>query len=65
MAEKTIRIYGQWVKVTRKKDLRRFYFARGYAGQFSSIEMREISFQWVPTWKDALEYAELMMGAHK
>ena len=61
ITEKTIRANGQWVKITRDNKDRTFTFARGYNGEFQSIEFEMLTFKWVANWTEAIERAKRKM----
>lgn len=56
--EKTIRAFGQWIKITRDNKDRTFTFARGYDGNFEAAEIETYSFKWVANWTEAKDKAD-------
>ena len=55
--ERTIKTDSKWVKITRDNEKRKFYFAKGYNGNITAHESRELSFKWVWNWKEAQDCA--------
>ena len=59
--EKYIRNETQWIKVTRDSIKKTFIFARGYKGN-NAHDIQTYSFKWVPSWKEAMEKAEIRLS---
>ena len=62
--DKTIRAFGQWLKITRDNTDRTFTFARGYDGQLSAHEIETYSFKWVANWAEATEKANRTLATY-
>jgi hypothetical protein len=62
--EKYVRAEGQWVKITRHTD-KSFTIARGYKGEVKAHDVHTYSSKWLPTWKRAIEHAELQIEMYK
>jgi hypothetical protein len=62
--DRTIRKAGQWVKITRDNKMKTFTLARGYEGDWKSIELETLSFKWVANWAEATERALRSMSTY-
>lgn len=62
--ERTIRKHNQWCKITRKSD-KSFCLARGYKGEIKAHDVCEYSADYLPTWKDALDFAYTKLDSYK
>lgn len=48
----------QWVKITRRADEKRWYFARGYTGEVKAHDLSYWPFKHLATWQDAIDHAK-------
>lgn len=55
--EKTIRVNGYWVKITRDNKERTFTFAKGQSGEVQAYTREVLPFKWVANWAEAIEHA--------
>jgi hypothetical protein len=63
--EKTIRAYGQWLKITRDNKNKTFTFARGYDGSFTASQIQTYKFKWMANWMEALTFANQTIESYK
>lgn len=63
-SERYIRNKGPWVKITRDSKARTFTFARGYTGNFTAMEVQTARMTWIPTWRDAEEFAQRQIDTY-
>ena len=59
--ERTIRVSGQWTKITRDNHAHTFTLARGYTNAYQAHHIETWSFKSVPTWGDAIDKATRTM----
>jgi hypothetical protein len=62
--EKTVRKLGQWVKITRDNQFRRFTFARGFDNSLSAHDIETYSFCWVCNWSEAINRANMKIDTY-